>query len=152
MGSLSLLQEIFLIQGLNPCLPHCRQILYHLSHQAYIYPIFWAPFDERFFSPVNWVCNFSKTSCPYMCMSIFRFSILFPLSTFANIKMVSISMLLLLLSRFRRQPTRLPHPWDSPGKNTGLGCHFLLQCINVKSQMKLLSHVRLLATSWTAAH
>ena len=52
-------------------------------------------------SPVNWVCNFSKTSCPYMCMSIFRFSILFPLSTFANIKMVSISMLLLLLlSRF----------------------------------------------------
>ena len=29
----------------------------------------------------------------------------------------------------RRQPTRLPHPWDSPGKNTGVGCHFLLQCI-----------------------
>ena len=27
----------------------------------------------------------------------------------------------------RRQPTRLPHPWDSPGKNTGVGCHFLLQ-------------------------
>ena len=26
----------------------------------------------------------------------------------------------------RRQPTRLPHPWDSPGKNTGVGCHFLL--------------------------
>ena len=33
----------------------------------------------------------------------------------------------------RRQPTRLPHPWDSPGKNTGVGCHFLLQCIKVKS-------------------
>ena len=29
----------------------------------------------------------------------------------------------------RRQPTRLPHPWDSPGKNTGVGCHFLLQRI-----------------------
>ena len=28
----------------------------------------------------------------------------------------------------RRQPTRLPHPWDSPGKNTGVSCHFLLQC------------------------
>ena len=28
----------------------------------------------------------------------------------------------------RRQPTRLPRPWDSPGKNTGVGCHFLLQC------------------------
>ena len=32
----------------------------------------------------------------------------------------------------KRQPTRLPHPWDSPGKNTGVGCHFLLQCIKVK--------------------
>ena len=33
----------------------------------------------------------------------------------------------------RRQPTRLPPPWDSPGKNTGVGCHFLLQCMKVKS-------------------
>ena len=48
----------------------------------------------------------------------------------------------------RRQPTRLPCPWDSPGKNTGVGCHFLLQCVKVK----LLSHVRLFATPWTAAY
>ena len=34
----------------------------------------------------------------------------------------------------RRQPTRLHRPWDSPGKNTGVGCHFLLQCIKVKSE------------------
>ncbi|KAM7236516.1 hypothetical protein CapIbe_012188, partial [Capra ibex] len=34
----------------------------------------------------------------------------------------------------RRQPTRLPRPWDSPGKNTGVDCHFLLQCMKVKSQ------------------
>ena len=34
----------------------------------------------------------------------------------------------------RQQPTRLPRPWDSPGKNTGVGCHFLLQCIKVKSE------------------
>ena len=33
----------------------------------------------------------------------------------------------------RWQPTRLPRPWDSPGKNTGVGCHFLLQCMKVKS-------------------
>ena len=37
----------------------------------------------------------------------------------------------------RWQPTRLPHPWDSPGKNTGVGCHFLLQCMNVKSQSEV---------------
>ena len=35
------------------------------------------------------------------------------------------------------QPTRLPHPWDSPGKNTGVGCHFLLQCMKVKSQSQV---------------
>ena len=37
----------------------------------------------------------------------------------------------------RRQPTRLPRPWDSPGKNTGVGCHFLLQCMKVKSDSEV---------------
>ena len=52
----------------------------------------------------------------------------------------------------RRQPTRLPHPWDSPGKNTGVGCHFLLQCINAKSESEVAQSCRLLATPWTAAY
>jgi len=65
--------------------------------------------------------------------------------------------LMLLLSHFSRadsmqphwqQPTRLPCPWDSPGKNTGVGCHFLLQCVKVK----LLSRVPRLVTPWTAAY
>ena len=34
----------------------------------------------------------------------------------------------------RQQPPRLPCPWDSPGKNTGVGCHFLLQCMKMKSE------------------
>ena len=34
----------------------------------------------------------------------------------------------------RWQPTRLPRPWDSPGKNIGVGCPFLLQCMKVKSE------------------
>ena len=55
-------------------------------------------------------------------------------------------LLLLLLSHFgrfrlcathRRQPTRLRRPWDSPGKNTRVDCHFLLQCIKVKSESKV---------------
>ena len=37
----------------------------------------------------------------------------------------------------RRQPTRLHCPWDSPGKNTGVGCHFLLQCMKVKSESEV---------------
>ena len=61
----------------------------------------------------------------------------------------------------RQPPTRLPHSWDSPGKNTGVGCHFLLQFMKVKSEsekwkwkvkVNSLSHIRLLATSWTAAY
>ena len=37
----------------------------------------------------------------------------------------------------RQQPTRLPRPWDSPGKNTGVGCHFLLQRMKVKSESEV---------------
>ena len=37
----------------------------------------------------------------------------------------------------RRQPTRLQCPWDSPGKNTGVGCHCLLQCMKVKSESEV---------------
>ena len=38
----------------------------------------------------------------------------------------------------RQQPTRLRCPWDSPGKNTGVGCHFLLQCMRVKSESEVV--------------
>ena len=48
----------------------------------------------------------------------------------------------------RRQPTGLCHPEDSPGKNTRVGCHFLLQCMKVKS----LSRFQHCATPWTAAY
>ena len=37
----------------------------------------------------------------------------------------------------RQQPIRLPGPWDSPGKNTRVGCHFLLQCMKVKSESEV---------------
>ena len=43
----------------------------------------------------------------------------------------------LTLRPHRQQPTRLPSPWDSPGKNTGVGCHFLLQCMKVKSESEV---------------
>ena len=52
----------------------------------------------------------------------------------------------------RRKPTRLPCPWDSPGKNTGVGCHFLLQCRKVKSESEVAQSCLLLATPWTAAY
>ena len=38
----------------------------------------------------------------------------------------------------RQQPMRLPRPWDSPGKNTGVGCHFLLRCMKMKSESEIV--------------
>ena len=52
----------------------------------------------------------------------------------------------------RWQPTRLPCPWDSPGKNTGVGCHFLLQCMKVKSEREVTQSCPTRATPWTAAY
>ena len=52
----------------------------------------------------------------------------------------------------RRQPTRLPRPWGSPGKNTGMGCHFLLQCMKVKSPSEVAQSCWLLATPWTVVY
>ena len=45
-----------------------------------------------------------------------------------------------------------PHPWDSPGKNTGMGCHFLLQCIKVKSESEVAQSCPTLLDPWTAAY
>ena len=45
--------------------------------------------------------------------------------------------LCLTVQPHRQQPTRLRCPWDSPGKNTGVGCHFLLQCMKVKSESEV---------------
>ena len=52
-------------------------------------------------------------------------------SKFASVQF-SLSVMSNSVRPHRRQPTRLPSPWDSPGKNAGVGCHFLLQCMKVK--------------------
>ena len=76
----------------------------------------------------------------HKCGSFYRFKVFQATRNRGTFQVAQI--LLLLLSRFsmsdsvrphRRQPTRLPRPWDSPGKNTGVGFHFLLQCMKVKS-------------------
>ena len=51
----------------------------------------------------------------------------------------------------RRQPTRFCCPWDSPDNNTGVGCHFLLQCVKVKRESKhsyVLNHVFYMYFIW----
>ena len=92
VGCHFLLQGIFPTQGLNPGLSHCRQMLYHLSHQG---------------SP--------KMSCCCQDASVVSDSV----------------------RPHGLQPTRLLHLWDSPGKNTGVGFHFLLQCMKVESESEV---------------
>ena len=52
----------------------------------------------------------------------------------------------------RQKPTRLPRPWDSPGKNTGVSCHFLLQCMKVKSESEVAQSCPTPSDPWTAAY
>jgi len=100
------------------------------------------PFQPRGQTYVSYVCCVGKQVLYQQCHQWTPNDIMLPL--------------LLLLSCFSRvwlcdpREPRLPRPWDSPGKNTGVDCHFLLQCMKVK--VKSLSHVWLLATPWTAAH
>ena len=70
--------------------------------------------------------------------------------------MLLLLLLLLLLSHFsrvdsvrphRQQPTRRPRPWDSPGNNTEVGCHFLLQCMKVKSESEVAQSCPTLSSS-----
>ena len=52
----------------------------------------------------------------------------------------------------RQQPSRLPRPWDSPGKNTGVGCHFLLQYMKVKSQSEVAQSCPTLSDPMDCSH
>ena len=79
------------------------------------------------------------------CFLNFSFSFFFHCEcvVMQQISVYQFYILLLLLSHFshvrphRRQSTRLPRPWDSPGKNSAVGCHFLLQCMKVKSKSEV---------------
>ena len=58
-----------------------------------------------------------------------------------NPKMLSCLVVSDSVRPHRRQPTRLPCPRDCPGKNTGVGCHFLLQCRKVKSESEVVAQL-----------
>ena len=126
----ALLQGIFPTQGLNPRLPHRGQILYYLSHQG------------RFQG--SHAAAKSLQSCPTLCYpidgsppgspvpGIFQARTLeWVAISFSNawkwkVKVKSLSRVRLWWPH-GLQPTRLLHPWDSPGKSTGVGCHRLLR-------------------------
>ena len=109
-----------------------------------------------------YTCIYTMCICIYTCICVYICYVLYILGIYVTHRMANLNELfsqpniVLLLNHFscvlsvrshRRQPTRLLCLWDCPGKNTGVGCHFRLQC--------MLSHfscVWLCATLWTAAH
>ena len=84
-----------------------------------------APFAPAFFSPL-----------PYF---MFSFALLthWPLFNVLAAASAKSRQSCPTLRLHRWQPTRLPRPWDSPGKNTGVGCHFFLRCRKVKSESEV---------------
>ena len=86
--------------------------------------------------------NSSRLSCSGSRLVIIRvvdFPTAFSVCSNGNYISMSICAVMSDSARpHRRQPTRLPRPWDSPGKNTGVGCHFLLLCMQVKSESEVV--------------
>ena len=129
MGTLSLLQGIFPTQGLNPGLPHCRQILNQLSHQGS--PIVYAT-AAKLLQSCPTLCNprdGSPPGCPSLGFSKQEYlsGLPFP-SPMHESEKWKWSRSVVSDSHWSHglQPTRLLCPWDSPGKSTGVGCHCCL--------------------------
>ena len=127
VGSLSLLQGIFSTQGSNQGLLHCRWILYQLSYQGspltYQIPYLNLPSDTVWISFPNGLPLNESSFCIY---------------TFVPWVTLNISKFCMHAQSFQSCPTLGPYglelarllcPWDSPGKNAGVGCHALLQGI-----------------------
>ena len=90
-----------------------------------------------------WCSTFISTGCAVSKGKLFFLKLIYKIIfSVMNIPQKKMYIILLLSASVvsdsvrphRRQPIRLPRPWDSPGKNTGVGCHFLLQCMNGKSE------------------
>ena len=85
----------------------------------------------------------SMLPCPLWSLQYFKFQLKFPIkkTIYSMTRCCCCRSVASVVSDSvrpqRRQPTRLPRSWDSPGKNTGVGCHFLLQCLKVKSESEV---------------
>ena len=132
VSSCSLCWGIVPTQRSNPGLLHWRQSLYQLSHEGSWRILEWVayPFSSRSSWPRNWT-GVSCIAGGFFTNWAIR-EAMYSAATAAK----SLQSCPTLRSH-RRQPTRLPRPWDSPGKNTGVGCYFLLQCMKVKSESEV---------------
>ena len=113
-------QGIFPTQGWNPGLLQCRQILYHLSY--WWSPLYWKYIiiHMKYNLWKSLYCRVTALLIPNWSSQFLQMQSLCCCCWVASVVSDSVQ-------HHRWQPTRLSHPWDSPGKNTGVGCHCLLQ-------------------------
>ena len=96
------------------------------------------PSSTRLFSEVlSCFSVWNTLLCHLVLLSCLYFYVSGRLVTFSHLAAKSLQSCPISVRPHRRQPTRLPCPWDSPGKNTGVGCHFLLQCMKVKRESEV---------------
>ena len=104
----ALLQGIFPTQGLNPGLLHCRRILYLPSHQGRPRTLEWVAYPFSRESSLIQKSNQGLLHCRWIPHQLSYYCCCCCCCLVAS-----------------QRPHRLPCPWDSPGKNTRVGCHFL---------------------------
>ena len=126
VDSLSLLQGIFPTRGLKPGLRHCRWILDQLTHQGSPSILKWvaSPFSRGSSWPGSWTgvsCITGRFFTSWTTREAPKIS-----AAAKSLQSCLTSVVSDSVRPHRRQPTRLPRPRDSPGKNTGVGCHFFL--------------------------
>ena len=136
VGSSSLLQGIFPTQGWNPGLPHCRQFLYQLSHERSLRILEWVayPFSSGSSQPKNWTWVSCIADRFFTNWAIREFIRHFKIKSCQKINYTYVCVCAKLLSHVWLfvTPWTIAHwlcPWNFPGKNTRLGCHFLFQGI-----------------------
>ena len=110
-----------------------------------------APWTEatRLLYPWNFPGENTGVGCHFQFQEIFptqqwKLHLLYLLLAAAAAAAKSLQSCLTLCDPIDGSPTGSPRPWDSPGKNTGVGCHFLLQCMKVKSESEVLQSCRTL--------
>ena len=133
------LQGIFPTEGLKPGLSHCRRILYQLSHQRSPKTLEWVAYP--FSSGSSRPRDRTRVSCIVdRCFTVWANSVL-------KIKTSTAAAVAAAAAKSHQSCPTLcdpidggppgSHPWDSPGKNTGVGCHFFLQRMKVKSESEV---------------
>ena len=111
--------------------------MHYSKENSYFVPMNLPNSQELFFFPVVYSILTFKSRKSLICYTFKTYPQFYSLPPLCCCCCCIASVVSNSVQLTRWQLTRLPHPWDSPGKNAGVGCHFLLQCMKVKSESEV---------------